>query len=1040
MSHSISLCVVTRNEAPFIRECLESALPVVDEAIVVDTGSTDGTPDLARAAGARVIHAGWPGDLGRAHNLPLERARARWVLSLDGDEVLDPNTRHLLPTLVRSARVDAYRLPIRNYSFFPGVKLRAADPADLRTHGALGYFPTAVVRLHRNRPWVRHRGRLHQSLQPSILERGGIIDDAPVPIHHYGPLRMDKDKSALYRILTRLQVDDTPDDAQAWFDLGMQFSGRSVAAAVYAFRRAYDLGLRGAAAYMLGRVFVEMGHGSRAVRWLNRAVAENADDGSPQYDRADALEALAVAFELDGAARKAERARAKALALRPFSPETANNLASQLVERGALRRAASILGPLTAAVPGLSMPWASLGALRYLQDDLDGARSALETALDISPTNGAAMINLALTHQVAGRPRDAARILRTAAHARQAHEPGGHVPTLWRPRARAIRRLGPRGVVSIVPSLHGGAGQVAVDAVRALRGRPQLLLCADAGEFAGQRLARELKRTGVELRVVGDDNDIVRAISQASPETVIDHWGRHFFLDGPIRVDRERWIAVGHGAFSLPCGYDDYVAISDFTAGMQAHLAGRRVHRISNAVDLRRFRPRRLRGEGVTIAALTRLDPGKLPRQLLAYLPDLRALGARLIVAGRGRRQHELAPELRAMGLSDVVSFVGVIPASDTPAFLAAADIGLHLTETEQEACSITVLEMLATGLPIVGQPKGCLPEMVAHGVNGLLATEPSAIANCLEQLIRSPKLRARMGGASRRRAEKRYGMSLYRSKMRALVSQHPPPARRTLPTSRGDRPTPEAISLRECRPSQSYLICCTPRSGSNLLCEALINTGLAGFPDEAFFLPNDRIVETADAATLERVLAERIEARTTANGVFGTKLFSSDMTRLVQRLAEASPTRGRSVVTLLTSLCPRLKLVRMIRRDRLRQAISRVRASAGGPWMRTRDELLPVRVRVTAGSITQMVNTIDTEEAEWDEFFRHWPVPPIVVAYEDLAADYEGTARRLVDALGIAAPYPIVFGKRVLERQADAVTERWVRRMRRSRQDRAER
>jgi LPS sulfotransferase NodH len=93
--------------------------------------------------------------------------------------------------------------------------------------------------------------------------------------------------------------------------------------------------------------------------------------------------------------------------------------------------------------------------------------------------------------------------------------------------------------------------------------------------------------------------------------------------------------------------------------------------------------------------------------------------------------------------------------------------------------------------------------------------------------------------------------------------------------------------------------------------------------------------------------------------------------------------------------------------------------------------------VRLTARAIRKMLTTVDAEEAHWDAFIRQWPEPPVVVAYEDLAADYEGTACAVAAALGIDTPHPVVFGERRLVAQADALTERWVARLRRLKHER---
>src|SRR5262249_44652294 len=85
MPTSISLCMVVKNEEQLIGASLASIRSIVAEMIVVDTGSTDKTPSIATAAGARVIHYPWDGSLGRARNAYLSAARGAWILILDGD-------------------------------------------------------------------------------------------------------------------------------------------------------------------------------------------------------------------------------------------------------------------------------------------------------------------------------------------------------------------------------------------------------------------------------------------------------------------------------------------------------------------------------------------------------------------------------------------------------------------------------------------------------------------------------------------------------------------------------------------------------------------------------------------------------------------------------------------------------------------------------------------------------------------------------------------------------------------------------------------
>ena len=93
----ISLCMIVRDEREDLPRLLASVQGLVDEICIVDTGSTDGTPEIARAAGARVESFAWCADFAAARNQSLAMATGDWVLVLDADEAIeDPAARHIL--------------------------------------------------------------------------------------------------------------------------------------------------------------------------------------------------------------------------------------------------------------------------------------------------------------------------------------------------------------------------------------------------------------------------------------------------------------------------------------------------------------------------------------------------------------------------------------------------------------------------------------------------------------------------------------------------------------------------------------------------------------------------------------------------------------------------------------------------------------------------------------------------------------------------------------------------------------------------------
>jgi glycosyltransferase involved in cell wall biosynthesis len=132
----ISVIIITRNEARRIRACLES-LGWADEIIVVDQNSTDGTDEICRNFGARVISREMSRGFGDQKNFALAQASFPWVLSLDADEVVTPELRYsIIQALKTNAIFAGYRMPrLTNYL---GQFIRRC-----------GWYPASVLRLFR---------------------------------------------------------------------------------------------------------------------------------------------------------------------------------------------------------------------------------------------------------------------------------------------------------------------------------------------------------------------------------------------------------------------------------------------------------------------------------------------------------------------------------------------------------------------------------------------------------------------------------------------------------------------------------------------------------------------------------------------------------------------------------------------------------------------------------------------------------------------------------------------------------------------------
>jgi GT2 family glycosyltransferase/tetratricopeptide (TPR) repeat protein len=213
----VSLCMIVRNEEQNLPECLGSVAGLVDEVVVVDTGSTDGTREVAEQMGARVFDYPWVDDFAAARNESLRHARGEWVFWMDADDRIDGENAKRLRALFD-------RLDGDNAAYV--MKCRCApDP-----HSGVA---TAVdhVRLFRNHSNIRWKYRVHEQILPAVRRQGAEVRATEIVIEHVGyldpALRARKQERDLR--LLRLDLEDNPDDPFTLFNLGWSYeeSGRA---------------------------------------------------------------------------------------------------------------------------------------------------------------------------------------------------------------------------------------------------------------------------------------------------------------------------------------------------------------------------------------------------------------------------------------------------------------------------------------------------------------------------------------------------------------------------------------------------------------------------------------------------------------------------------------------------------------------------------------------------------------------------------------------------------------------------------------------
>ncbi|MBZ0198628.1 MAG: glycosyltransferase [Ignavibacteriaceae bacterium] len=168
-SKLITLSMIVKNEEKFLTGCLESVKGVVDEIVIVDTGSTDNTKKIAAEFGAKVFDFNWVNDFSAARNFSLQNSTGNWILYLDADERLHQNSKQRIKKLAGGSRKKAYSCIVNSID---NVKNRPSKMDYIR------FFP--------RHPGVKFEGAAHEQIIPSLIKTSHQIIRTEIEIIHLG--------------------------------------------------------------------------------------------------------------------------------------------------------------------------------------------------------------------------------------------------------------------------------------------------------------------------------------------------------------------------------------------------------------------------------------------------------------------------------------------------------------------------------------------------------------------------------------------------------------------------------------------------------------------------------------------------------------------------------------------------------------------------------------------------------------------------------------------------------------------------------------
>jgi glycosyltransferase involved in cell wall biosynthesis len=166
---TVTLSMIVKNEEKYLHGCLESVKEVVDEIVIVDTGSHDKTVEIAKEFDAKIFHFDWVNDFSAARNFALSKSSGDWILYLDADERLSKNSKN---ELIRKIK-DNKRL---------GINCIINNLDDYKNSPKLMKY----IRLFKNNDKIAFSGKAHEQIEPSLFSNNYKIVDSTIEIIHHG--------------------------------------------------------------------------------------------------------------------------------------------------------------------------------------------------------------------------------------------------------------------------------------------------------------------------------------------------------------------------------------------------------------------------------------------------------------------------------------------------------------------------------------------------------------------------------------------------------------------------------------------------------------------------------------------------------------------------------------------------------------------------------------------------------------------------------------------------------------------------------------
>lgn len=213
--NTVSLCMIVKNEEKNLKKCLESVAPYVDEIIIADTGSTDGTKEICENFSVQLYQYTWEDNFSEARNFSISKATGDWILWMDADEVLENKSQKKLSFLLEDHN-EVYSVKLLHY-------------CDTKESSLFDDYISYNYRIFKNHKNFYFDGRIHEKLVKDTTDdtatpfnKVPILE--PLTIHHTGYLpEYKEEKTARNLSLLMKEKELSPANPLTYYHLAAEF-------------------------------------------------------------------------------------------------------------------------------------------------------------------------------------------------------------------------------------------------------------------------------------------------------------------------------------------------------------------------------------------------------------------------------------------------------------------------------------------------------------------------------------------------------------------------------------------------------------------------------------------------------------------------------------------------------------------------------------------------------------------------------------------------------------------------------------------------